>query len=289
MTVGFVLVSLLGFTPSARAASDGIDASAVVSFRTETDDAQQAMGSWTPQRRAAALDATDASAMKASAASAIPRAEQVLPVSHIGRIFYTQNGSDYACSANVVQAANQSTLATAGHCLTQKQAWSTNIVFYPAYDSGESSYGAWPVIGGATTPGWFENNDDQSDDTGFLAVGRNEAGEDIVSVVGASRVLFDHNTTAPASAYGYPASLRFDGEHLDRCRGVGEVVSAEQIALRCDMNEGVSGGPIFAGDDANAPHFANVAERYNDYSHVLGPIWQDAEKSVYDTVAAISG
>ncbi len=191
---------------------------------------------------------------ESEAAAAIPKAEQVSPVPHIGRIFYTQNGADYACSANVVQAANRSTLATAGHCLTQKQGWSTNIVFYPAYESGESAYGAWPVIGGATTPGWYEkNDDDQADDTGFLAVGPNDEGTDISNVVGASPVLFNQSATHASSAYGYPASLRFDGEHLERCHGVGEAASAEQIALPCDMIEGISGGPIFAGDDANAP------------------------------------
>ncbi len=299
MAVTCVAFALLSAAPSAWAGSEGsgatppaASASALASFRTGDEAAQRALNYWTPERRAAALDATttEFESVNPSAAAAIPKAEQVSPVPHIGRIFYTQNGADYACSANVVQAANRSTLATAGHCLTQKQGWSTNIVFYPAYESGESAYGAWPVIGGATTPGWYEkNDDDQADDTGFLAVGPNDEGTDISNVVGASPVLFNQSATHASSAYGYPASLRFDGEHLERCHGVGEAASAEQIALPCDMNEGISGGPIFAGDDANAPQFANVTERYGDYSHVLGPIWQAKEKSVYDTVAAITG
>jgi V8-like Glu-specific endopeptidase len=297
VAVACVAVALCSTAPSAWAASGGsgatAPASAVASIRIDADAAQQALDYWTPERRAAALDATttasgsESDSVSSSAAAAIPRAEQVSPVPHIGTIFYTQNGAGYGCSANVVQSANRSTLATAGHCLTQKHGWSTNIVFYPAYESGESAYGAWPVIYGQTTPDWYEkNNDAQEDDTAFLAVGLNDDGDDITSVVGASPVLFDQSATRASTAYGYPASLRFDGEHLERCRGVGEAYSAEQIALRCDMNEGVSGGPVFAGDDANGPQFANVAERYEDYSHVLGPIWQATEKSVYDRVAA---
>ncbi len=216
-------------------------------------------------------------------------ATQIEPIPHMGRIFYTQAGKGYACSANVVESANRSTIATAGHCLTQKQVFSDHIVFYPAYDHGESQYGAWPVITGYVPSGWYQrNDDDQGDDSSFMAVKRDGSGQDVQSAVGASPVLFDQPGAEHASAYGYPAAGRFDGESLQWCSGQGEAVSAEQIALPCDMNAGTSGGPILAGDFTDSPQFGNVAERYEDDSHVLGPVWKDVEHSAYDLTAAVA-
>jgi V8-like Glu-specific endopeptidase len=282
---------------SVDAAASGT--SAAVGLRVTSAQAAEAVGYWTPERRAAAIDSdapasssddvgrSDAVGTDAVADSA--HATQIEPIPHMGRIFYTQAGVGYACSANVVESANRSTIATAGHCLTQKQVFSEHIVFYPAYDHGESQYGTWPVITGYTPAGWYQRNDaDQGDDTSFLAVQRDDSGNDIQSVVGASPVLFDQPGAEHASAYGYPTVGRFDGESLQWCSGQGEAVSAEQIALPCDMNAGTSGGPILAGDFTDSPQFANVAERYEDGSHVLGPVWKDVEHSAYDLTAAVA-
>jgi V8-like Glu-specific endopeptidase len=284
--------ALLGVAPSAWATSvpsDGVAPAAdATSFAVSASDASAAVDYWTPERRAAAIDVDSGrpmSELDASAAAApISRAEQVAPVSHIGRIFYTQNGSGYACSANVVESANRSTIATAGHCLTTNQVFSTDTVFYPAYESGESPYGAWPVVGGAVPSSWATGND-RVDDSGFLAVSKDSAGEDLESVVGASPVLFDQSTTEEASVYGYPAALRFDGEHLDRCRGMSSPFVETMISIACDMNEGVSGGPIFAGDDANGPQIADESNRFEDYSHVIGPLWRQEQHDTYDLVS----
>ncbi|OUE22420.1 hypothetical protein BFL36_10015 [Clavibacter michiganensis] len=267
-----------------------------VGIHITSTEAAEAAEFWTPERRAAAID-VDAPASSPSGSDPVApdqvadsaHATQIQPIPHMGRIFYTQAGKGYACSANVVESANRSTIATAGHCLTQKQVFSEHIVFYPAYDSGESQYGAWPVITGYTPSGWYQGNDaDQGDDTAFLAVQRDDSGRDIQSVVGASPVLFDQSGAEHASAYGYPAAGRFDGETLQWCPGQGEAVSAEQIAIPCDMNAGTSGGPILAGDYTNSPQFANVAERYADGTHVLGPVWKAVEHSAYDLTAAVA-
>jgi len=285
--------ALIGVATSASAAQvapGGAPSAVAISSRVSPADAAAAVARWTPERRAAAIDDGSGQPMSALAASdaatRISRADQVTPVSHIGRIFYDQNGESRSCTANVVQSANGSTLATAGHCLSEGQTFSTDIVFYPAYEDGDSAYGAWPVVGGATTDGWYRNGD-QRVDSAFLAVGTDDSGDDIASVVGASPVLFDQEGAQEVSIYGYPTLMRFDGEHLDRCRGLSEHVSAPQLALPCDMNEGVSGGPILEGDGPDGAQFGNVAERYGDFSHVLGPLWQATEHAVYDTVAAI--
>ena len=37
--------------------------------------------------------------------------------SHVGKIFFTLGGQNFVCSGNAVSSANESTVATAGHCL----------------------------------------------------------------------------------------------------------------------------------------------------------------------------
>jgi hypothetical protein len=298
-----------GHDPSAStgASTTVTSAPTVVPLHVTADDARRALAHWTPDRMAAAtltggpapevapeadtavsprgLSASDAGID--TAATPISRAEQVAPVPHIGRVFYTLNGSGYACSANVVSAGNRSTVATAAHCMTAKGAFSTDSVFVPGYVNGEAPYGSWPVIGGSIAGGYTEDNDDQADDTGFLVVARDDDGRDITSVVGASPVLFDQPLVKEGSVYGYPADKRFDGETLQRCRGLFQEESDEQVKLPCDMNEGVSGGPIFAGADANGAQYANDDARYADYSHIIGPIWQANEHAAYTQAAAV--
>jgi V8-like Glu-specific endopeptidase len=297
-----------GDDPSASTATASTASPDVVPLRVTADDARRALDHWTPERMAAATPTGDPApvvapqlptpashdALSASAdgvptaASPISRAEQVAPVSHIGRVFYTLNGSGFACSANVVRSGNRSTVATAAHCMTAKGNYSTDAVFVPGYVDGEAPYGRWPVVGGVVAGGYTEDNSDQADDTGFLVVARDGSGRDIASVVGASPVLFDQALVKEGTVYGYPAAGRFTGETLQRCRGVFQKEGDEQINLPCDMNEGVSGGPIFAGDDANGAQYANDDARYTDYSHILGPIWQANEHAAYDQAAAIA-
>jgi V8-like Glu-specific endopeptidase len=321
VTAAAVTAVVLGAAPAVHAAHPaGFDPSAstetatalrssphVVPLRVTADDARRALDHWTPERMAAAtltgepapVIAPDSDTVASpdrspssdarvlTAASPISKAEQVAPVPHIGRVFYTLNGTGYACSANVVQSGNRSTVATAAHCMTAKGGYSTDSVFVPGYVDGKAPYGRWPVVGGVIAGGYTEDNDDQADDTGFLVVAHDDAGRDIASVVGASPVLFDQALVKEGTVYGYPAARRFTGETLQRCRGVFQKESDEQINLPCDMNEGVSGGPIFAGDDANGAQYANDDARYEDYSHILGPIWQANEHAAYDQAAAI--
>ncbi|MDA3806214.1 serine protease [Clavibacter sp. CT19] len=296
--------ALLGAASSATAAEHATAiaprADAVrVAVDVTSAQADDAVAFWTSERRAAAIDADaltatsdDAArsdAVRPDAAADSARAVPAAPVSHIGRMYYMQAGVGYACTANVVESANRSTIATAGHCITQHQVFSDHMIFYPGFDSGPSASGAWPIITGYVPSGWYERNEnDQFDDSGFLAVKRDTSGRDIQSVVGASPVLFDQSNAERAAVYGYPAAGRFDGRTLQRCGGLTEGVSVEEFALPCDMNAGSSGSPVFAGDTADGPQFANVAEHYGDSSHVLGPVWQGTEHDAYDLAAAVA-
>jgi V8-like Glu-specific endopeptidase len=297
--------ALLGAATPASAA--GRDASAsLVPVAVPAAQASDAVAYWTAERRAAATDddgSGDATAGSDAAASDIAtedlatsdaagtddHAEQVATVPHVGRIYYEQEGFGHYCSANVVASANGSTIATAGHCITRDQTFSSNMVFYPQYESGGSPYGVWPIVGGNVTSGWYQRNDgDQAEDTAFMAVARDSDGKTVASVVGESPVLFDQPATQLVSAFGYPAVGRFDGEHLDRCTGSGTAQGTAQIVLACDMTGGASGSPIFAGAGSDGAQFANVAELDYAGTHNIGALWQESARSAYDLTAAIS-
>ncbi|MBF4624576.1 serine protease [Clavibacter sp. VKM Ac-2872] len=277
-----------------RGAPSAAAASSLVSVTVPAARASAAVAYWTPERRAAATpgdgsgDATTDSVIT-DAAGTGGHAEQVATVPHMGRIYYMQEGLGHYCSANVVASANGSTIATAGHCTTMHQVFSTDMVFYPQYESGGSPYGAWPIVGGNVTTGWYQGNDaDQAEDSAFMAVARDDDGETVASVVGASPVLFGQPAAQLVSAFGYPAVGRFDGEHLDRCTDSGTALGTAQIVLACDMTGGVSGGPILVGDGSDGAQFANVAERDDTGTHNIGPLWQDSQHSAYDLTAAIA-
>ncbi|WP_435079259.1 trypsin-like serine peptidase [Clavibacter michiganensis] len=304
-----VAASLAGTTPSAWAADATAPASdtttalapAAMPLLGSADAAAQAVAYWTPARIAAAsvvggqAPASTGTAERQDHADEqdtadsgpISVAQQVAPVSHIGRLFYNLNGQGYACSANVVEAANRSTVATAGHCMTGNGAFATDSVLVPGYHDGGGDYGRWPVVGGYVAGGFTEDNGDAADDVGFVVVARNDDGDDIESVVGASPVLFDQSLTQEGSVYGYPAEGRFDGESLQRCTGRFEETDPQAIDLPCDMTGGVSGGPIFAGDEATGAQYAEEDARYEDSSHIIGPIWQGNEHTAYDLAAAV--
>ncbi|KZC94496.1 MULTISPECIES: trypsin-like serine peptidase [Clavibacter] len=284
--------ALLGAAAPASAAHRDASAS-VVRVAVPAAQGSDAVAYWTPERLAAATEDSgsgDAAsdAVSSDAARTNDQAEQVATVSHIGRIYYVQEGSGHFCSANVVDSANGSTIATAGHCVTRDQTFSTKMVFYPQYESGGSPYGVWPVVGGNVLTGWYQkNDDDQAEDTAFMAVAPDSDGDTVASVVGSSPVLFDQPATQLVSAYGYPAVGRFDGEHLDRCIGTGTAAGTAQIDLACDMTGGVSGGPIFAGAGSDGAQFSNVAEYDYTVTHNIGPLWQAAAQSAHDLTGAI--
>ncbi|UKF79551.1 trypsin-like serine peptidase [Clavibacter californiensis] len=298
LLTGGVLVSLAAAPADAAPAHPSADASGVSAptvVSVPSAQAAAALAYWTPARKAAANAASDGtvpgSAPEAASAAAAPIsvAEHVAPVPHIGRFFYDRDGHSYACSANVVQSGNRSTVATAAHCLTGGGAFSTNAVFTPDYDDGTSPYGDWPMETGVIAGGYFADNGDIADDSAFLVVAHDAAGRDIQSVVGGSPVLFDQPLVQPGTVYGYPAQGRFDGLTLQRCRGAFHAFSTQQIVLDCDMREGVSGGPIFEGDDASGPQYADENARVTAEPKVLGPIWLADEHAAYDTAAAYTG
>lgn len=299
-TLVAMTAALAGTQAADAAPRTGASGTPPVVTLTVTDaDADAAVAFWTPERRAAARDAdvgpADA-ARPADGASSGPTAdaadpvEQVPAVPHIGRMYFERNGFSYYCTANVVDAPNASTIATAGHCASSKEVFSTKLVFYPGVEGDQTPYGAWPIQQGSIASGWFESGDtDAADDTSFFALRKDASGAGVASVVGSSPVLFGQSAAQLVAAFGYPVEGRFDGHHLQRCIATAAATAPDQVVFPCAMTGGASGGPIFTGGSADGSQFANIATLDYNHTHNAGPLWGGTQRSAYDATAAIGG
>ncbi|MBF4619350.1 trypsin-like peptidase domain-containing protein [Clavibacter sp. VKM Ac-2873] len=304
------VAALLGGAPAAfagdRTVADPATSARPLELHASAAETADAVAFWTPARMAAAtrsddaattVDALDAAApaadddasiaaSDATAPAPISTAEQVPSVPHIGKLFGIFGSSIETCSANVVVSGNHSVVATAAHCVLRGGQYASRLIFAPAYANGQDPYGTWALSGAVAAAGYAQDESDQGDDTAFAVAAPNEDGADIASVVGASPVLFDQDPAELGTVYGYPGSGRFDARTLQRCRGVFETFDPERIDVACDMNEGVSGGPIFAGDGSDGAEFGNAAARFQDSSHVVGTLWKTTEHAAYDQAAS---
>lgn len=305
------VAALLAGAPAAwagdRTVTDPATSARPLELHASPAESADALAFWTPARMAAAtrsedaattVDALDAAAPSAhddaavaasdaAAPAPISTAEQVPVVPHIGKLFGIFGGSIETCSANVVVSGNRSVVATAGHCVLRGGQYASRLIFAPAYANGQDPYGIWALSGAVVAAGYAQDERDQGDDTAFAVAAPNADGADITSVVGASPVLFDQDPAELGTVYGYPGAGRFDARTLQRCRGVFETFDPERIDVACDMNEGVSGGPIFAGDGSDGAEFGNAAARFEDSSHVVGTLWMAAEHAAYDQAAVV--
>lgn len=226
---------------------------------------------------------------KQNARQVKPGAAAQTPVAHIGKVFFTLGGSNYVCSANAVSSANESTVATAGHCLNEGPGtFATRFTFVPAYQNGSAPYGQWTATELHAPTNWTSGGD-ITYDTGFAVVS-STTGVSLSDTVGASGVAFNDDRGLTYSAFGYPAASPFTGETLQSCYGVATddpYGQSESQGIPCDMTGGSSGGPWFIG--SNSAGFQNSLNSFG-YSNVrntmFGPYWGSVIASVYDSASS---
>lgn len=205
----------------------------------------------------------------------------------VGKVFFTQGGVDYVCSANAVASGNGSTVATAGHCVNDAGTWATNWVFVPGYDHGAAPHGTWAATDLVSTDQWVQQQD-ISYDVAFATVVPEGGAETLESVVGATSIAFNQARGLHYTAYGYPAGSPFDGQSLESCSGtatddtLGGTLSQ---GISCDMTAGSSGGPWFLDD--------GVQNSVNSFGYptqkdvMYGPYFGEDVKEAYLQVAAL--
>jgi V8-like Glu-specific endopeptidase len=214
-------------------------------------------------------------------------------VSHVGKVFFTVDGSNYVCSGNAVQSFNRSTVSTAGHCVIPGPGQeATNFAFVPAFDNGAAPYGKWTARG-LYTPTEWSSSGNINFDTAFAVMNPDSSGRLLTDVVGGSQVAFNQPRGLFYTSYGYPADKQFNGQTLKSCAGTASPdpinTAFSTQGIPCSMTGGASGGPWLIG---NYPGRGGVQNSINSYGYsgskvMYGPYWGPEIETTYN-VAQIS-
>lgn len=206
-----------------------------------------------------------------------------------GRLFVEDGDWEWSCSATIVAGANESTVATAAHCLYDVDGlrWPDAIYFAPGYRLGRAPFGYWPAYHAWVTGEWAESVDggfpDERYDVGYLYVPPVQ-GVSLADSFGTRGVVFNLPRTT-FSSFGYPADWPFDGERLFTCESAAGGVDANELspqpnAMGCDMTGGSSGGGWIAAGTASVNSV--VGYHYDDEPEVqYGPYFGAVAQAVY--------
>jgi hypothetical protein len=296
---------------------------------TGTEAQQQALAAyWTPARMKAAKPDTELPAVKAAATAApkksavatapqgapqripgsapktAPKATQPsvspqayypnYPVGHpvartVGKVFFTSFGVNYVCSASIVNSEGESEVWTAGHCVSDGQAWNYNWVFVPNYVAGWAPYGYWYAFQLWTTTAWFFNNSDFANDVGAAVMYRN-SGWRITDYLGGQGIAWNYGIGYYVYAFGYPQAYPFDGNYLVAEQGYTYNGGGGTIYMVNYMTGGSSGGPWLNWFDGNWGYINGHNDfKYNAYpQYMFSPYYGNQVASLYNTVRYIS-
>lgn len=184
-------------------------------------------------------------------------------VATTGRVLFTMGGSDWVCSASVVDDgnnANKSVVVTAGHCVwDDTDLYATNWAFVSDYDSVGTFSGCisetsncWVADELIAPAEWRAAGNDYNNDFAFAVFTTgNQAGVMLDTFVGGGQeIVFPSVPALPREiyAFGYPAEAKYKGDELIYCAGTdfadpldGNV--GDPRGIECKMNGGSSGGP----------------------------------------------
>ncbi len=208
------------------------------------------------------------------------------PYRTCGKLFFTQNGGDWAGSASLV-APN--VLLTAGHCVFNNGSWSTNVAFYPSYPSRPSTdrtYKFTYSYVAARTP-WTQNRN-RAYDYGMIWIDAAPGNQ-----LGWLGMLWNASTSGRSwEAVGYPATPNppYNGAVMDEALGTFQASGTPgTIGLTNDnMEHGSSGGPWITDYNGSPREYANGLQSFhiNDGDFVeFGPYFTDAVKNLYDWIS----
>jgi glutamyl endopeptidase len=82
------------------------------------------------------------------------------PYRAIAQISFTSGGSTYGCTGWLI---NANTVATAGHCVYDNGAWSTNVVVYPGRNGSSMPYGSCGYSRLYSVTGWTSSRNPEYD------------------------------------------------------------------------------------------------------------------------------
>ncbi|GII81620.1 hypothetical protein Sru01_66020 [Sphaerisporangium rufum] len=185
----------------------------------------------------------------------------------LGKVFFRLGGKHYFCSASSIQSKYRNLVATAGHCVYDTDSNRDTLdrwVFIPSYYQGKTPYGIY-VGKTAYTHFDFANFEDFDRDYAFVTVydgimpGSWKDTGRLGDNVGGQGFAWNQRIGQSVHAFGYPAAPHpdgdkpFTGQTPKLCYGktyaaaaVADFKAEEQIAIKCSMTPGASGGPWIA-------------------------------------------
>lgn len=169
-----------------------------------------------------------------------------------GKLFFSQYGDDYICSATVI---SRSVIATAGHCVSNGSGtYATNFLFCPGYSqNGEMpGVGCWGVRDGVTTSA-FHNSGNVDYDYACLITARtgNQYAGQIGDKTGWAGQAYNFSSMQPVMEFGYPAEAPFTGTTIQQVASTEwyevDMASGGQPSkyIGSDLTGGASGGGWF--------------------------------------------
>ena len=179
------------------------------------------------------------------------------PASTVGKLFFTNDGGNYVCSASVIYT---NTLDTAGHCVANTDGthqWDSSALFCPSYNAGvNGAVGCWAANFFVAWNQWINDGSFEWDFGGINTVTCGSVWcTSIANRTGYLGVAWGQSEDQNFSAFGYPQASPFDGNYLVSCLSeFGYETSSgnndggpNSIAIGCDMTGGSSGGPWIIG------------------------------------------
>ncbi len=249
-----------GHAHRAEAASPGAQ---LVAAPESSRSAQEVRRYWTPARMAAAVpieDVVRGLAVSASDAATTGAPDRTGPRDiraprSTGKLFFSDNGADYVCSAAAIKTKKRNQVITAGHCvhtgphpegLLEQPHFYSDWLFVPRYRNGNAPFGRWVGNNAWAFNGWIEQERFRFDQAivSFARRGRQR----LVDAVGGNEVVWGKAVREwGVRIWGWPAEAPYDGETARRCDGRTTRFqhTADAAMRQCDLNGGASGGPWF--------------------------------------------
>jgi hypothetical protein len=226
----------------------------------------------------------------------------------IGRLFSKKpDGTDWACSASLVESANRSVVWTAGHCVHSGRGGGphSNFLFVPGYRpaaaGGPAPFGVWPATHWGTTTTWASEGDASHfrRDFGAVVLAKDALGRTLTDALGAAqRIAFPRKLPARAANFGYPALDPFNGESLYRC-GPNWLGRFQQtlgsgpfpLAIACRQKPGSSGGPWLVSTDP-ATGIGTVVSVISAFAFnrpwMFGPVPDAATRTLFSQLSSVA-
>jgi hypothetical protein len=209
-----------------------------------------------------------------------------------GKLFFTNDGGSYVCSATSVASRYGSALEdeiwTAGHCASNTDGnhqWDSSALFIPAYNGTVANFdpfGEFVYTGAAeTTAAWFNNGDLSEDEAAMLVGNSTTSGRTLGQSVGWDGFAWNFPVSEAFTAFGYPAASPFNGLTMWKdvaSTGAQNCLSGEAnpicpIAIGNPMTGGSSGGAWNIDWSTSGPGYING---HNDWRFTSQPLAIDS-------------